>query len=246
MADTRSRHTPSPIKSKKLWLLLVWAGGSLILLAILVFGWLPAQEARQQLTVLEDIEMLEKRLASIRSQPDPAQATAADWHRWHRSVPARHDESAWLQEVRDLSRRTGINVKKLRFVDRQLLVPTELRQGEADAGAGGSAPDAENEYNEEGTSSAAENGTQEGMQQAKPALEQWTYELEGTADYDSWLSWLSDIQRQERLHRIEKWTMQHSYRIDKPGSDSESPDSFNVQLTIHVYASPGTGTLASG
>lgn len=248
MADTIGRRTQSSLKSKKIWIILIWAGGSLLLLAIFLFGWMPVQEARQQLTALEDVEMLEKRLASIRSQPDPLQATAADWLRWHRAVPGQHDESAWLQQVRELSRRTGINVKKLRFVERQLLLaPSEQRLDEAGVNAAGVPSGAENELGDEGAPPTVEERAQAGAQLANegtPAIEQWTYELEGAADYESWLLWLSDIQRQERLYRLEKWTMQHSYSVDMAATDSHSKELYNVQLTIHVYTSPGTDALA--
>ncbi|MCM3337397.1 hypothetical protein M3650_01700 [Paenibacillus sp. MER TA 81-3] len=245
MADTIGRRTQSSLKSKKLWLILIWVGGLLLLLAIFLFGWLPVQEARQQLTALEDVEMLEKRLASISSQPDPIQTTAADWLRWHRAVPGQHDESAWLQQVRELSRRTGINVKKLRFVERQLLLaPSEQKLEETDANAAGAPSDAENELVDEGAPPSVEKRAQL-ANEGTPAIEQWTYELEGAADYESWLSWLSDIQRQERLHRLEKWTMQHSYSIDMAATDSHSKELYNVQLIIHVYTSPGTDALAT-
>ncbi|MDG0874222.1 hypothetical protein L5D93_17985 [Paenibacillus thiaminolyticus] len=251
MADMTGRGKASPLRKKKAALWLLWIAGCLGLLALVLLAWLPAREARVQLTEFEDVEMLERRIAAIRSQPDPMQVTMQDWVNWHRFIPRVHDESGWLQQLRMLSRDNGINVKKLRFVERRLLpaageqavtggesgAATMSDRDQRDAGEDGAAP-----YGEAPSEGAEETSRQE---QAVPVLEAWIYELDGVGEYNDWLSWLSSLQGQERLHRLENWAIQHSYSTDDSRQGGGS-DVFNMQVIIHVYAAPGSDAWASG
>ncbi|MFD3272245.1 hypothetical protein ACE3MS_19315 [Paenibacillus dendritiformis] len=252
MADMTGRGTASPLRKKKVALWLVWIAGCLGLLAFFLLAWLPAREAREQLTAFEDVEMLERRLAAIRSLPDPMQVTVHDWAKWHRLVPPVHDESGWLQQLRIVSRDNGINVKKLRFVERRLL-PAAGEQVEAGGEAAAVNMPSDSDQRAAGADESAllGEGTSEGLEdtprqeQAAPALEAWIYELDGVGEYNNWLSWLSSLQRQQRLHRLENWAIQHSYRTDESSHDGGS-SVFNMQVIIHVYAAPGSDAWGSG
>ncbi|NKI20407.1 hypothetical protein HFN20_04025 [Paenibacillus dendritiformis] len=251
MADMTRKRAASSLRKKKAALWLVWIAGCLGLLAFFLLAWLPAREARAQLTEFEDVEMLERRLAAIRSQPDPMRVTAQDWAKWHRLVPPVHDESGWLQQLRMLSRDNRINVKKLRFVERRLL-PAAGEQAEAVGGGAAATIPSNSEQQAAGEDVSASYGEapSEGQAetprqgQAAPALEAWIYELDGAGEYNDWLSWLSSLQRQERLHRLENWAIQHSYATDESRQGGGSV--FNLQVIIHVYAAPGSEAWASG
>ncbi|WP_374020391.1 hypothetical protein ABU162_12675 [Paenibacillus thiaminolyticus] len=251
MADMTGRGKASPLRKKKAALWLLWIAGCLGLLAFVLLAWLPARETRAQLTEFEDVEMLERRLAAILSQPDPMQVTLQDWANWHRFIPPVHDESGWLQQLRILSHDNGINVKKLRFVERGLL-PAAGEQAEAGGESGAVTMPSDRDLRAEGEDGSApygeasSEGTEETsrQEQTAPALEAWIYELDGVGEYNDWLSWLSSLLRQERLHRLENWAIQHSYSTDD-SRQGGGTNVFNMQVIIHVYAAPGTDAWAS-